>query len=43
MGFTDVLRHFTFTGDPRPFAFLGRPLPLELQPPAAARRAGTGS
>ena len=40
MGFTDVLRHFTFTGGPRPFAFLGRPLPLELQPPAAARRAG---
>ena len=28
MGFTDVLRNFTFTGDPRPFAFLGRQLPL---------------
>lgn len=28
MGFVDVLRHFTFTGDPRPFAFLGRQLPL---------------
>ncbi|AZG43694.1 Mycothiol acetyltransferase [Gordonia insulae] len=28
LGFVDVLRHFTFTGDPRPFAFLGRPLPL---------------
>ncbi|ATD71416.1 MULTISPECIES: GNAT family N-acetyltransferase [Gordonia] len=42
MGFSDVLRHFTFTGDPRPFAFLGRPLPLELQPPSAgpARPAG---
>ncbi|MDS1112566.1 GNAT family N-acetyltransferase [Gordonia westfalica] len=35
MGFSDVLRHFTFTGDPRPFAFLGRPLPLNLQPPPA--------
>ncbi|MFT4086081.1 MAG: GNAT family N-acetyltransferase [Gordonia sp. (in: high G+C Gram-positive bacteria)] len=28
MGFHDVLRHFLFTGDPRPFAFLGRPLPV---------------
>ncbi|WHU49026.1 GNAT family N-acetyltransferase [Gordonia sp. L191] len=28
MGFGDVLRGFTFTGDPRPFAFLGRRLPL---------------
>lgn len=28
LGFTDVLRHFTFDGDPRPFAFLGRDLPL---------------
>lgn len=28
MGFDDVLRHFVFAGDPRPFAFLGRPLPL---------------
>ncbi|GAB2644052.1 GNAT family N-acetyltransferase [Gordonia jinhuaensis] len=27
-GFLDVLRHFTFTGDPRPFAVLGRDLPL---------------
>ncbi|MFT4043828.1 MAG: N-acetyltransferase [Gordonia sp. (in: high G+C Gram-positive bacteria)] len=32
MGFVDVLRHFTFTGDPRPFAFLGRALPLQEQP-----------
>ncbi|GAC55864.1 hypothetical protein GOHSU_02_00070 [Gordonia hirsuta DSM 44140 = NBRC 16056] len=32
MGFTDVLRGHTFTGDPRPFAFLGRPLPL-IGPP----------
>lgn len=44
MGFDDVLRHFTFTGDPRPFAFLGRRLPLDAAPepivgtpPAAAR------
>lgn len=33
MGFVDVLRNFTFTGDPRPFAFLGRRLPL-LDPAA---------
>ncbi|MFW0787075.1 GNAT family N-acetyltransferase [Gordonia sp. CPCC 206044] len=32
LGFSDVLRHFTFTGDPRPFAFLGRPLPLPDRP-----------
>jgi hypothetical protein len=29
MGFTDVLRHYRFTGDPRPFGVLGRVLPLE--------------
>ncbi len=28
LGFTDVLRDFTFAGDARPFAVLGRPLPL---------------
>ena len=28
LGFEDVLRGFTFVGDPRPFAFLGRRLPL---------------
>jgi ribosomal protein S18 acetylase RimI-like enzyme len=27
-GFQDVLRHFTFPGDDRPFAVLGRTLPL---------------
>ncbi|GAA5183892.1 GNAT family N-acetyltransferase [Rugosimonospora acidiphila] len=27
-GFVDVLRHFHFPGDDRPFAILGRPLPL---------------
>ncbi|GAA4390512.1 GNAT family N-acetyltransferase [Tsukamurella soli] len=31
-GFTDVLRDFRFSGDPRPFAVLGRPLPLESRP-----------
>lgn len=29
-GFSDVLRDFTFVGDPRPFAFLGRELPLPV-------------
>lgn len=28
LGFEDVLRHYLFTGDPRPFAVLGRSLPL---------------
>ena len=28
VGFQDVLRNYSFTGDPRPFAVLGRPLPL---------------
>lgn len=28
LGFVDVLRHHQFSGDPRPFAILGRPLPL---------------
>lgn len=32
-GFVDVVRHFTFPGDLRPFAVLGRALPLE--PPAS--------
>ncbi len=30
MGFVDVLRHFRFTGDPRPFGVLGRTLPLAV-------------
>jgi ribosomal protein S18 acetylase RimI-like enzyme len=36
-GFVDVLRHFTFPGDERPFAILGRnlPLPPELADPRA--------
>jgi len=29
MGFVDVLRHYRFTGDPRPFGVLGRNLPFE--------------
>ncbi len=28
VGFVDVLRRYQFTGDPRPFAVLGRELPL---------------
>ncbi|HEY7595990.1 MAG TPA: GNAT family N-acetyltransferase [Actinophytocola sp.] len=28
LGFTDVLRDYRFTGDPRPFGVLGRSLPL---------------
>lgn len=28
LGFTDVIRSYYFTGDPRAFAILGRPLPL---------------
>ncbi|MGH4019910.1 MAG: GNAT family N-acetyltransferase [Pseudonocardiaceae bacterium] len=31
-GFTDLLRSYRFTGDPRPFAVLGRPLPLQPGP-----------
>jgi ribosomal protein S18 acetylase RimI-like enzyme len=29
VGFQDVLRHYQFAGDPRPFAVLGRTLPLD--------------
>ncbi|HEX3786812.1 MAG TPA: GNAT family N-acetyltransferase [Pseudonocardiaceae bacterium] len=29
VGFVDVLRDYLFTGDPRPFAVLGRTLPLD--------------
>ena len=29
-GFIDVIRNFTFPGDARPFAVLGRALPLDL-------------
>jgi len=38
-GFVDLLRQHRFTGDSRPFAVLGRPLPLdpaEAPPPAGA-------
>ena len=28
LGFTDVIRGYRFPGDPRPFAVLGRSLPL---------------
>ena len=33
-GFRDLLRHHRFSSDPRPFAVLGRPLPLEPEPPS---------
>lgn len=33
MGFVDVLREYRFTGDPRPFGVLGRPLPLQWPEP----------
>lgn len=32
LGFEDVLRHFRYAGDPRPFAILGRTLPLQADP-----------
>jgi len=32
LGFTDVLRNYRFTGDPRPFGVLGRELPLDPTP-----------
>lgn len=32
LGFDDVVRRFTFSGDRRPFAVLGRPLPIGLPP-----------
>ncbi|MFD4193348.1 hypothetical protein ACFWRJ_15765, partial [Amycolatopsis thermoflava] len=31
LGFVDALRDYHFAGDPRPFAILGRTLPLEPQ------------
>ncbi|ANY09684.1 GNAT family N-acetyltransferase [Pseudonocardia sp. HH130630-07] len=39
-GFRDVLREHLFTGDPRPFAVLGRELPL-LSPPTVTDRRPT--
>ncbi|WP_291314253.1 GNAT family N-acetyltransferase [Corynebacterium sp. UBA2622] len=30
LGFSDILRHYTYSGDRRPFAVLGRRLPLDL-------------
>lgn len=37
LGFTDVLRHYRFTGDARPFGILGRELPLAAVDEAAGR------
>ncbi|MHC1561702.1 GNAT family N-acetyltransferase [Actinomycetospora sp. C-140] len=47
LGFSDVLRHHRFTSDPRPFAVLGRALPLDppgapLPPPGRLEVAPTG-
>ena len=39
LGFTDVLRNYRFTGDPRPFGVLGRDLPLAPRRRAAAEPA----
>ena len=36
LGFTDVLRNYRFTGDPRPFGVLGRDLPLTPAPPSSS-------
>lgn len=38
LGFTDVLRHFYFPGDERPFAVLGRTLPVSSPTPIAPRQ-----
>ena len=40
VGFVDVLRDFLFAGDPRPFAILGRTLPLDPPPVRAATKKG---
>jgi ribosomal protein S18 acetylase RimI-like enzyme len=39
VGFGDVLRNYHFAGDPRPFAILGRALPLD--PPPVTPAAGS--
>ncbi len=41
LGFTDIIRSYHFAGDSRPFAILGRRLPLEPQPSAAAPAPGS--
>ncbi len=41
LGFTDIIRGYHFAGDPRPFAILGRRLPLE--PQLTAETSGLGS
>ncbi|MCU1650147.1 MAG: hypothetical protein QOI50_1426 [Pseudonocardiales bacterium] len=40
LGFVDVLRQHRFVGDPRPFAVLGRSLPLPAPPPGATAAGG---
>ncbi|MBA2323976.1 MAG: GNAT family N-acetyltransferase [Pseudonocardiales bacterium] len=41
LGFVDVLRSHHFIGDPRPFAVLGRPLPLRSTQDAPEARRGS--
>lgn len=43
MGFVDVLRHYRFTGDPRPFGVLGRLLPVDTEEPGAAASPMSGT
>lgn len=40
LDFQDVLRHYHFAGDPRPFAVLGRSLPLPAPRSASPHRPG---
>lgn len=42
LGFTDVIRGHHFAGDPRPFAILGRRLPLEQSTAASSADRPTG-
>ena len=42
LGFTDVLRDYRFTGDPRPFGVLGRDLPLDPRSSDDAQVTPTG-
>ncbi|AZI57653.1 N-acetyltransferase [Nakamurella antarctica] len=43
LGFVDVLRRYQFAGDPRPFAILGRALPLPADRGLSADDAGGGA
>lgn len=43
LGFTDILRHFNFAGDSRPFAVLGASLPLLADAPEPAAPTAEGA